>query len=135
MNKQLGIGLIIAGCAALLGIGIIIDAVGGVTIRTNIAPDTTALTVFDPLLPGAFVKPTWTTMKDSVHRAVELVLVTQVKEYLLVRTNFSFGNARISVPCDIVSGSARLALVGQQSGDVISSVSVEILPPGPDCVR
>lgn len=135
MNKQLGIGLIIAGCVALLGIGIIIDAVGGVSIRTNIAPDTTALTVFDPLLPGASVKPTWTTMKDAVHRAVELILVTQIKEYHLIRTSFSYGNARILVPCDVTPGSARLELVGQQSGDVISSVSVEILPPGPDCVR
>lgn len=135
MNKQVGIGLLVAGCVGLLGIGIIIDAVGGVSIRTNIALDTMALTVFDPLLPGASVKPTWTVAKDSINRTVELVLVTQTKEYMLVHTNFSFGNARILVPCDVVSGKARLELVGQQNRDVISSVSVEILPPGPDCVR
>ena len=135
MTKQLGIGLLVTGCVALLGIGIIIDVVGGVSIRTNIAPDMAALTVFDPLLPGTFVKPTWTVAKGSVQRTVELVLVTQTKKYRLVHTNFSFGNARMRIPCNIVPGKARLELVGKQSRDVISSVSVEILPPGPDCVR
>lgn len=135
MNRQFGIGLLVGGCFGLVGVGTLIDAIGGVTVRTNIAPDNTALAAFNPLLPGATVKPTWTVAKDSVNKEVELILVTEVKDFSLVRTKFIFGGARIQVPCDIASGNARLELVGQQDSDVISSVAVEILPPGPDCVR
>lgn len=135
MNRQFGIGLLVAGCLGLVSVGALIDAIGGVTVRTNIAPDTTALTVFDPLLPGTFVKPTWTAQKDSSNKEVELMLTTEAKDYSLVRTKFIFGTARIQIPCDIASGNARLELSGQQEGEVISSVAVEILPPGPDCVR
>ena len=135
MNRQFGIGLLVVGCLGLVGVGALIDAIGGVTVRTNVAPDTTALTVFDPLLPGTFVKPTWTVGKDSSNKEVELMLTTEAKDYSLVHTKFIFGGARIQVPCDVAAGSARLELVGQQDRDVISSVAVEILPPGPDCVR
>lgn len=135
MNKRFRIGLLVAGCVGLIGIGALIDAIGGVTVRTNIAPDTTALSVFDPLLPGTFIKPTWTVIEDSVNKEVELMLVTEAQTYTLARTTFKAGSARIQIPCDIVSGNARLELVGEQDGDVISSVAVEILPPGPDCVR
>lgn len=135
MNKQFGIGLLVVGCVGLIGIGALIDAIGGVTIRTNIAPDMTALTVFDPLLPGTYARPTWAVAQDSIPKEVDLVLRTMSRAYVLVRTKFSFGNARIQIPCDVVAGSARLELLGRQDHEVISSVAVEILPPGPDCVR
>ena len=135
MNRQVGIGLVVAGCVGLIGVGALIDVTGGVTIRASVAPDTVALTVFDPLLPGTGVKPTWTVAKGSAKKEVELMLITEARDYVVVRTKFIFGNTRIQVPCDIAPGNARLELVGQQDGDVISSVAVEILSPGPDCVR
>lgn len=135
MNSKVGIGLLVTGCVGLIGVGALIDAVGGVTIRTSVAPDTVALAVFDPLSPGTQVNPTWSVAKDSPNKEIELVLITQTKEYLLVHASFISGTARVVIPCELVSGSARLELVGQQNRNVISSVPVKILPPGPDCVR
>jgi len=135
MNRQVGIALTVVSCLALVGIGALVDVVGGVTVRTNVAPDTVSLTVFDPLLPGAVVTPTWTVASTDVKRPVLLVLVTATKEYTLAQTNFFAGRVRAQVPCDIAAGDARLELVGEQEGDRISSVAVEVLSPGPDCVR
>ncbi len=135
MNKRVGIGLLAAACVGLIGVGALIDAIGGVTVRTNIASDAVALTVFDPLLPGTQVRPTWTVVAGSVNRDVEIVLVTTSKDYPLVRTKLLFGNTRATLPCDLIAGNARLELIGQQDREVISSVAVDILPAGPDCVR
>lgn len=135
MNKGLGIGLLLVGCVGLVGVGVLIDLVGGITARTNIAPDTVALTVFDPLLPGASVRPSWNVAKDSFNKDVEVVLVTQAKDYSLAHTPFTLGSSHVQVPCDIASDKARFELVGQQNRDVLSSVGVKILSPGPDCVR
>lgn len=135
MNSNVGIGLLIVGCIGLVGIGALIDATGGVTVRTNIAPDSVALTVFNPLSPGALSNPTWSVVKNSLNKEVELVLITQTKEHSLVHGSFISGTARVVIPCDVVSGKARLELIGQQNRNVLSSVPVEILPPGPDCVR
>lgn len=135
MNRQVGGVLVIVGCLALVGVGALIDATGGVTIRTNIAPDITGLTVFDPLLPGTHVKPSWTVTKGVANREVELVLVTEEKEYSLARTKFNVGSGLIVIPCELAGGNVRIELIGQQDRDVISSIEVEVLPPGPDCVR
>lgn len=135
MNKSVFIGLVIGGCLLLAGAGELIDITGGITIRTHVAPDEVALTIFNPLLPGVSVRPTWTVFKNAPAKEIELVLSTQTQEYSLAHTKFLFGNTRAIVPCDALAGDARLELVGQHDRDVISSVGVEILPPGPDCVR
>lgn len=135
MNKQAGITLIIVSCAALVGVGALIDAVGGVTIRTNVGPDKAQLTVYEPLLPGTQVRPTWTVSEGDVNREVKLLLITEGRDYTLVSSPFRAGGALVVIPCGIVGEKGRLELVGAQDRGVISSVAVEFLPAGPDCVR
>lgn len=135
MNKRARTGFLMVACIGLIGVGALIDAIGGIAVRTNIAPDTALLTVFDPLLPGSIVSSAWNVSEGETKKEVALVLVTPTQDFTLIHTSFVTGNARILIPCEVLPGNARLELVGEEQRNVISSVAVEILPPGPDCVR
>ena len=127
------VSLGIAG-VAVIGIGLIIDRVGGVGIRTDDISSHVSLSISQPLLRGVPLMIRWQGNQEE-NLMVMMQLVSEHETLPLESGKLSAGFLRITIPCALSSLSARLELVESSSSAILAFSPVTLFPPGPDCVR
>lgn len=120
---------------ALVGVGVLVDRFGYVEIRTNNSDRAITLSVLNPILLGVPVLVRWQGHEEMQDRAIELRMVHAQETVSFGITPLVAGLARIHVSCTSSLTPARIELVEQATGAILASAAVELLPPGPDCVR
>lgn len=118
----------------LISIGLLIDRVGGIGIRTDDVASPVSLSFSQPLLPGVPLTIRWQgDMQDNL--AVTMQLVAQDQTYAIGNGKLLSGSARVSIPCTVVPGEARLELLDTSTQGILAVSPVEVASPGPDCIR
>ncbi len=135
MTTKIKLTLFFSAAIVLLGIGLIIDQIGNVSVRTDGTPATLSFSVSSPSVLGVPFFIRWQGYESLGNRSVEAYLVVPGPTVNLGRTSLHSGQLRVTFPCSITSSTGRLELRDAVSRGVLVSTSLALLPPGPDCVR
>ncbi|HSX24753.1 MAG TPA: hypothetical protein VLG69_02200 [Candidatus Andersenbacteria bacterium] len=124
------------GVVCLLFIGILINIIGNVSIRSNdISIFRIGIHVVSPLTAGSRTVIRWDTPTTIAAQPVMIVLRSKQGITALAETPFFAGTASIQIPCSQQQGSASIELVSSQDKSLIAWDSITINPAGPDCAR
>ncbi len=133
MTKALQYVSLALGAVLLVGIGFIVDRVGGFEIRTDDVSSSISLSLSQPVVRGVPVTIRWEgQQKENLAVAMRLVAATETVS--LGSGKLFTGSMRVTVPCTLPSDIARLELSDANSHALLASSSVRILPAGPDCL-
>ncbi|OGY36780.1 MAG: hypothetical protein A3E36_03765 [Candidatus Andersenbacteria bacterium RIFCSPHIGHO2_12_FULL_45_11b] len=136
MNKRriwMSVGL---GTAFLLSVGVLVNMIGGVSVRSNdVTISRIAMHVVDPLTPGARTVVRWNMPSSIASQQVFVALRSKQGITVLTESPFFAGTASIQIPCTEPAGTASLELISSQNKSVIAWDTITISPAGPDCVR
>src|SRR5258708_4176136 len=127
MNKQqlwvsVGFGMI-----ALLLVGILLNSIGNVSIRSNDSSiSRIAVHAINPLNAGSHTVIRWDTPSSVASQQVSIVLRSTQGEAVLTNTTFFAGTASIQIPCTTSEGSASLEIMSTHDKSVIAWTSVAI---------
>jgi hypothetical protein len=125
------VSLSLAG-VALIGIGLILDRVGGYGIRTDDVSSSVVLSVPQPVLPGVPFTVRWDG--DIQHIGVTLRFVSEQESLLLGEASLVDQAMSIVLPCGLPPAPYRLELIDVTNRSILGVSSLEVLPAGPDCV-
>ena len=134
MNKKthytsLGISVFL-----LLGIGLALDRVGGLSIRTDDSTSSVNLSFSEPAVVGVPLLVRW-QKEGSANIGVALRLVSGEHTHLLGEGQFLEGAMTITLPCQLSPAPYRLELFDVLNDALLGVQEIQVLPPGPDCVR
>lgn len=136
MNKKQLWGITALGVICLLFIGVLINIIGGVSIRSN---DTSfsriAMHIVSPLTAGGHTVIRWDTPTTIASQRVMVVLRSKEGITALSEIPFFAGTASIQIPCSEKEGSATIELISSQDKSLIAWDTVTITSAGPDCAR
>ena len=136
MNKQqlwITVGL---GVLCLLVVGVLINIIGNVSIRSNdISVSRIAMHVVNPLTAGDSTVIRWDTPSSVAAQQVMIVIRSKQGVLALAETPFFAGTASIQIPCSESEGAASLELVSSHDKSLIAWDTITIHSAGPDCVR
>lgn len=135
MTRNLRIATAAFSIFALVGVGVLVDRFGYVEIRTNNSERAITLSIPNPILLGVPVVVRWQGHEEMQDRAVELRIVHAQETVSFGATSLVSGLARIHVSCTSLLAPARIELVEQTTEAILASAAIDLLPPGPDCVR
>lgn len=134
MNKLLQFALWAFGAIALVGVGFIVDRVGGFEIRTDDVSSPISLVVSQPIVRGVPLVVRWEGQQRE-NIAVSMRVVTSGGTIVLGGGKLLTGSMRITIPCTLPSDIARLELTDDTSHALLASSSLQLLPAGPDCIQ
>lgn len=135
MTTTIKISLFVLAAIILVGIGFTIDQIGNVGIRTDGTPQVMSFSVSNPTVLGVPFFIRWQGYEVLNNRSVEARLVVPGATVDLGRTSLYTGQLRVTLPCSISSSTGRLELLDVVREGVLVSTSLDLLPPGPDCVQ
>lgn len=117
----------------IVGIGFIVDRTGGFAIRTDDITSAVTLSLSQPIVRGVPVRIRWEgQQKENIPVLMQLVSPTET--VILGSGKLLTGSLRITVPCPLIADTGRMELLDASSQAILASSSVQILPPGPDCI-
>lgn len=124
---------VVLGLIIFLLVGVLAGKVGGVAIRKQSAiMSNVILSVSEPMMRGVPVRIEW-IVGQMVDRPVNIFYRENGRETQIGQARWQDGRAVIQVPCSI--GGVGTLLIRQVSGgQMITSLAVELAPPGPECV-
>jgi hypothetical protein len=134
MNKTLQYISLGMGAILLVGIGFIVDRVGGFEIRTDDVSSSISLVFSQPLLRGVPLTIRWEGQQEE-NIPVTMRLVSTGTTVSFGSGKLFAGSMRITVPCTLPSDTGRLELLDASNQALLASSSVDILSAGPDCVQ
>lgn len=134
MTKSFQYTLLGVSAAILLGIGLIIDRIGGYGIRTDDVSASVTLFVPAPVLLGVPFTVRWEGDYNQ-NVGVTLRLISEHEPLVLGNGDLLIGSQTALLPCTLPPSPFRLELIETTSRAILGVSSLETLPPGPDCVR
>lgn len=124
------------GVVCLLVIGILMDRIGRVSIRSN---DTSVsrigIYVVSPLQAGAHTVIRWDTPNTVAGQQVQIAVRSKQGVLTIGESPFFAGTASVEIPCTTPKGSASIEIISAQDQSVIAWQSIVISSAGPDCAR
>ena len=134
MNKTFQYISLGVSTAFLIGIGLVIDRIGGYGIRTDDVSSSVVLSVSQPVLPGVPLTVRW---QGNQERDIDVTLrLISGEEVLVLGTGGLLVEAMpVVFPCALPPAPFRLELIDTTNRAILGVMPVSILPPGPDCVR
>ncbi|MEK7500321.1 MAG: hypothetical protein AAB649_07025 [Patescibacteria group bacterium] len=122
-------------CALILvGIGFILDRVGGFGIRTDDVSSSATLSVSEPALLGVPQYVHWQG-SDTANIGVLLRIVSKQETRVLGEGELLAGGMVVTIPCSFSDPPFRLELKNTVTGALLGVSEIDTFPPGPDCVR
>lgn len=134
MNTTLTYVSLSIGALLLIGIGLIVDRVGGFAIRTDDVSSSISLSFSQPSLRGVPLTIRWQGQQQG-NFAVTMQLISPSGTVVLGSGKLFSGSMHITIPCALPESPARLELIDTSTRAILASSPIDILPPGPDCVR
>ena len=124
------------GAICLLFIGILINIIGNVSIRSN---DTTitriGMHIVSPLQAGEQTVIRWDTPSSVPSQQAQVAVRSKQGVQVLKETPFFAGTASIQIPCSIPEGSASIEILSAADKSVIAWQNITVSAAGPDCAR
>lgn len=134
MNKIFQYVSLSVSAVFLIGIGLILDRIGGYGIRTDDVSSSVILSFSQPVLPGVPFALRWQG-DDSQNIGVTLRLMSEEEPIVLGESELFAQSMSVVFPCTLPSAPFRLELVDTINGAILGVSPISILPPGPDCVK
>lgn len=133
MNKSIQYVSLGIGAVFLVGIGFILDRVGGYGVRTDDVSSSMTLSFSEPALLGVPHYVQWQG-NEQTNIGVELYVVSKEETRVLGTGQLLFGGMFITIPCSFTNPPFRLELKNTITGAILGVSEIDTLPPGPDCV-
>ncbi len=118
----------------LIGIGLILDRIGGFGIRTDDIYSPITLTFSEPMLVGVPVTVRWDTALQS-NIGVSMRLITKNDTVHLGEGEMLDGSMAVELPCMLPPAPLRLELTDTTTSAMLAVSSVTTISAGPDCIR
>ncbi len=124
--------LVIAGAIVLMALAI---GAGNIEIRRVRSGNDIVVVLSEPVVPGVGTVVRWEALAGLPNQPVEFRIRDTVAEQSFGQARLRDGKATVFFPCTIASGSANLLMVSVSTGALLHQTPVDLLPPGPDCLR
>ncbi|MDA1168972.1 MAG: hypothetical protein O3A36_01380 [bacterium] len=134
MNTKVQYFLLGISAIFLVGIGFILDRVGGFGIRSDDVSSSMTLSFSEPALLGVPYYVRWQG-DEQVNIGVILRLVSKEESYVFGLGQLLVGGMFITIPCSLTEPPFRLELKNAITGALLGVSEIDTLPPGPDCVQ
>ncbi|HLC49193.1 MAG TPA: hypothetical protein VJI96_02300 [Candidatus Andersenbacteria bacterium] len=122
------------GAVLLIGVGLLVDRVGDIDTRSDGVSPALSLSFSNPVMRGVPVTVRWTGQRSG-NVGVTMHFVSVAGQSVIGSGKLSTAFMRVTIPCTVSGGLARLELRDAITKATLASRPVTSLPPGPDCVR
>lgn len=117
----------------LLGIGLTLDRVGGLAIRTDDVSSSIDLVFSEPALRGVPLVVRWQADGEK-NIGIGVRLISSDETFVLGTGELLAGTVAVTIPCELPPAPFRLELFSTVSGALMGVSEIDVLPAGPDCV-
>lgn len=136
MNKRQLWTYVGLGAVCLLFVGILINIIGNVSIRSNdVSISRISMHIVNPLQAGEPTVIRWDTPSSVPPQQAQIAIRSTQGVAVLSEVPFFAGISSIEIPCTIPVGAASIEVISAHDKSVIAWQSVTISAAGPDCVR
>lgn len=129
----------VLGAVGLTGLGYLANQVGGIAIRgVGDTAGQVTLEVSAPAILGVDTVVHWSTARQASESKVNVAVRTLSGEQVVGEALLSDGQVTVQIPCNVGTDRATIVLnaideLGNEQ--LLVWREVEVLPPGPDCLR